>query len=252
MTDAAENDNIGSPPPNRPVARFRPIAPERLSDGVVEQFRQMLLLGQLVPGQRLPNERELGETFGISRNSVREALRQLELLTLVERRRGDGTYVRELDVVQLMAPFGAVIASSASAVGDVLEFRRTFEPQVAALAAVKADNEGRVRLRRSLRDFDSALGARGAGRADVDFHFTVALATRNAVVIGVQRALMEVMAHFRAHLGPSGYDGSVAAARGHGAIVDAIVDGDPTRARHAATLHLDDVARLLQEADAEN
>ena len=55
------------------MARFRPVAVERLSDGVVEQFREMLLLGQLVPGQRLPNERELGEMFGVSRNSVRGA-----------------------------------------------------------------------------------------------------------------------------------------------------------------------------------
>ena len=123
--------------------------------------------------------------FGVSRNSVREALRQLELLTLVERRRGDGTYVRQLDLVQLMAPFGAVIASSASAVGEVLEFRRTFEPEVAAWPRSKrtmtegapAQLAARVRQR----------GARGADVADVDFHFTVALATRNAVVIGVQR-----------------------------------------------------------------
>ena len=83
--------------------------------------------------------------FGVSRNSVREALRQLELLTLVERRRGDGTYVRELDPVQLMAPFGALIATSAAAVEDVLEFRRTFEPEVAALAALKVDDDGRAR-----------------------------------------------------------------------------------------------------------
>ena len=249
MTDAAENDNSGRA--SGPVARFRPVVVERLSDGVVEQFREMLLLGQLVPGQRLPNERELGEMFGVSRNSVREALRQLELLTLVERRRGDGTYVRQLDLVQLMAPFGAVIASSASAVGEVLEFRRTFEPEVAALAAVKADDDGKARLRSSLRQFDSALGARGADVADVDFHFTVALATRNAVVIGVQRAVMELMAHFRAQLGPASYDGTVAAAHGHGAIVDAIIDGDPAEARHAASSHLRDVVALLRDADAE-
>jgi len=251
MTDTVENDNIGSPPVG-PVARFRPVAVERLSDGVVDQFREMVLLGELVPGQRLPNERELGEMFGVSRNSVREALRQLELLTLVERRRGDGTYVRQLDLVQLMAPFGAIIASSAAAVDDVLEFRRTFEPEVAALAAVKADDDGKSRLRSSLRDFDSALGARGADVADVDFHFTVALVTRNAVVIGVQRAVMELMAHFRAQLGPASYDGTVAAAHGHGAIVDAIVEGDPVRARHAAVSHLHDVAALLRDADAES
>ena len=68
---------------------------------------------------------------------------------------------------------------------------------------------------------------------------------------GVQRAVMELMAHFRAQLGPAGYDGTVAAAHGHGAIVDAIVEGDPVRARHAAVSHLHYVAALLRDADAE-
>ena len=54
---------------------------------------------------------------------------------------------------------------------------------------------------------------------------------------------MELMAHFRAQLGPASYDGTVAAAHGHGAIVDAIIDGDPVKARHAASSHLNDVAR---------
>src|SRR4051794_21866188 len=181
MSETAEDHITGMPLQAGPATWIRPIASERLSDGVVEQFREMVVTGRLVPGQRLPNERELGEMFGVSRNSVREALRQLEMLTLVERRRGDGTYVRELDPVQLMAPFGALIATSPAAVEDVLEFRRTFEPEVAALAAVKADDDGRARLGRSLRHFDSALGARGADQADVDFHYTVALVTCNAV-----------------------------------------------------------------------
>ena len=79
----------------------------------------------------------------------------------------------------------------------------------------------------------------------------MALATRNAVVIGVQRAVMELMAYFRAQLGLASYDGTVAAAHGHGAIVDAIIDGDPVEARHAASSHLRDVAALLRDADAE-
>jgi GntR family transcriptional repressor for pyruvate dehydrogenase complex len=205
----------------------------------------MLAMGRLVPGQRLPNERELAEMFGVSRNSIREALRQLEMLTIVESRRGDGTYVRELDVAQLMAPFGAVIASSATAVGDVLEFRRAFEPEVAALAARKIDADGGETLRAALREFEQAVQTGGAEEADTDFHFTVASMTRNAVVVGVQRALMEVMAHFHAHLDPTSFHGDEAAAQGHRAIVDAIVAGEPEDARAAALAHLDVVARQV-------
>jgi GntR family transcriptional repressor for pyruvate dehydrogenase complex len=229
------------------------VAPQRLSRGVVDQFREMLALGRLVPGQRLPNERELAEMFGVSRNSIREALRQLEMLTIVESRRGDGTYVRELDVVGLMAPFGAVIASSATAMADVLEFRRAFEPEVAALAARKLEDDGQVALRDALDEFDRAMEAGGAEEADVAFHFAIAQISRNAVVVGVQRALMEVMAHFRAHLDPASYHSAEAAAKGHRAIVEAIASRQPEAARAAASAHLDVVAEVLvDDASAGN
>jgi GntR family transcriptional repressor for pyruvate dehydrogenase complex len=212
---------------------------------VVEQFREMLAMGRLVPGQRLPNERDLADMFGVSRNSIREALRQLEMLTIVDSRRGDGTYVREVDVERLMAPFGAVIASSATATGDVLEFRRTFEPDVAALAARKVDDDGRALLQRALREFEHAVESGGAEAADVEFHFAVAKSTRNSVVIEVQRALLEVMAHFRTHLDPSSYAGGEAAAEGHRAIVAAIAAGDPDAARQAASEHVEVIARVV-------
>jgi GntR family transcriptional regulator, transcriptional repressor for pyruvate dehydrogenase complex len=246
MTEASpEESRRDWDPIEEPSAWIRPLSPQRLSRGVVEQFREMLAMGRLVPGQRLPNERELAEMFGVSRNSIREALRQLEMLTIVESRRGDGTYVRELDVERLMAPFGAVIATSAAATDDVLEFRRTFEPDVAALAARKVDDEGRELLENALRAFEDAVDSGGAEAADVDFHFAIAQMTRNSVVIGVQRALMEVMAHFRTHLDPSSYLGGEAATEGHRAIVAAICAGDPDAARQAASEHVDVVARVL-------
>ena len=246
MTEASPEDNsAGSDPIERPGAWIRPVSPQPVSRDVVDQFREMLAARRLVPGQRLPNERELAEMFGVSRNSIREALRQLEMLTIVESRRGDGTYVRELDVERLMAPFGAVIATSATAVGDVLEFRRTFEPDVAALAASKLDRDGPAVLDGVLRDFEEAVESGDGVAADVEFHFAIAQLTRNAVVVGVQRALDEVMVHFRAHLDPASYHGGEAAADGHRAIVEAISTGDAEAARKAAAAHLDAVARIV-------
>jgi GntR family transcriptional repressor for pyruvate dehydrogenase complex len=252
MTEASPEDSKEeSDRAERPGSWIRPVSPQRLSRGVVEQFREMLAIGRLVPGQRLPNERELAEMFAVSRNSIREALRQLEMLTIVESRRGDGTYVRELDVERLMAPFGAVIASSATAVGEVLEFRRTFEPDVAALAASKVDDDGRALLDEVLRDFEQAADEGDGVVADIEFHFAIAQMTRNAVVVGVHRALMEVMTHFRAHLDPTSYHAGEAAAEGHRAIVEAIAAGDPEGARKAASVHLDVVAGVVLPEHAE-
>lgn len=210
------------------IARSAP--PGRLSRHVVEQFQALLAAGDLAPGDRLPPERELAERFGVGRGSVREALRELEILGLVEARHGAGTYVRAVDSRELMAPFRSVVALSDAAVQDVVAFRRMFEPQVAAMAAANADDEGRALLQQALRRYEDAH----AVEADVDFHEAVARCTGNPIVLAVHHALAELFADFRTHLGGSG-------ARGHHAIFGAVVAGDPEAARDAMAAHLEEV-----------
>lgn len=225
---------------------LQPVRGQRLSGGVVEQFHELLRSGELKPGDRLPPERELAVLFGVGRNSVREALRQLDTLGLVESRRGDGTYVREANVSSLIAPFRAVIALSSTAVEDVLAFRKMFEPEVAAMAAQALDDDGRERLERALRRFEDAVGGGDRPReADSDFHFAIACATKNALVIGVEQALMEVLGEFRSRLREGGYDASRRAARGHQALFGAIVARDADGAREAMAAHLADVEEHL-------
>jgi GntR family transcriptional repressor for pyruvate dehydrogenase complex len=124
---------------------------------VVHQFQQMMRDGVLSQGDRLPSERELAEQFNVSRNSVREALRELDLLGLVESRHGEGTFVRRPTPSQLMAPFRAVIELSTPAVDSVLEFRMVFEPGVAALAAANLTELGEGQLREALEAFERAV-----------------------------------------------------------------------------------------------
>jgi GntR family transcriptional repressor for pyruvate dehydrogenase complex len=218
----------------------------RLSRHVVEQFRTMLAAGDLAAGDRLPAERELAERFGVGRGSVREALRELEILGLVEARHGAGTYVRAVDSRELMAPFRSVVALSSAAVDDVVEFRRLFEPQVAALAATNADDEGRALLQSALRRYDSALGAGHAVDADVDFHEAVARCTGNPLVVAVHHALAELFAEFRTHLIETSYERDQEVARGHQVVFGAIVAGDAEAARDAMLRHLDQVESSIE------
>jgi GntR family transcriptional regulator, transcriptional repressor for pyruvate dehydrogenase complex len=221
-------------------------ATPRRSRQVVEQFQAMLSSGDLVAGDRLPPERALAERFGVGRGSMREALRVLEILGFVESRHGAGTYVRASDSRRLMAPFRSVVALSSAAVDDVIEFRRIFEPEVAALAACNADDQGRALLQQALRRFNRALhAAADAADADVTFHEAVALCTGNPIVIAVQHALAELFAEFRTHLVESGYDRDHAVARGHQAVFGAIIAGDAEAARGAMLRHLDDVEAAI-------
>lgn len=228
---------------------IRTAPPGRLSRQVVEQFQSLLAAGELVPGERLPAERELAERFGVGRGSMREALRELEILGLVEARHGAGTYIRAVDSRELMAPFRSVVALSSAAVDDIVAFRRMFEPQVAAMAAANADDEARDLLQRALRRYDRALGADHAVTADVDFHEAVARCSRNPLVMAVQHALAELFAEFREHLGEASYERDQAVARGHQAVFGAIVAGDADAARDAMARHLDQVETAIVPRD---
>lgn len=223
------------------MATVRNAPPARLSRYVLEQFHALLVAGELAPGDRLPPERELAERFGVGRGSLREALRELEILGLVETRQGAGTYIRAVDSRELMAPFRSVVALSSAAVDDVVEFRRHFEPQVAALAAANADDEGRALLQEALRRYDRALGDAHAVEADVAFHEAVARCTGNPIVLAVHHALAALFAEFRTHLVGSSYEAGHAVARGHQAVFGAIVAGDAEAAEEAMAAHLHQV-----------
>ena len=264
-------------PPTSPVTTVRG---GRVSRSVLDHLRALVTSGQLAPGDRLPAERELADQLGVGRNSVREALRELEMLGLVEARQGAGTFVRKLDSGALMAPFHTVISLTEAAAADVMEFRQAFEPEVAALAATNADDDGLAGLQAALRRFDAVVRDAAAGRAegngptprqagggettgggvteappadelfdaDVGFHEAVARCTGNPLVVAVQHALAELFAQLRTRLPSTSYDPGHRAAQGHQALFGAIVAGDADTARQIMRGHLDQVeGSLLRE-----
>src|SRR5438132_14356494 len=113
---------------------IEPIRRSRLYQGIVEQIEGLLEKGDLRAGDQLPPERQLAEQFQVSRASVREALRSLELLGVVETRAGGGTFVRQTSPDDLARPLTSLIARGHS-LADVIEFRGLIEPAIAALAA---------------------------------------------------------------------------------------------------------------------
>jgi GntR family transcriptional repressor for pyruvate dehydrogenase complex len=222
-----------------------PIVNGRVSQLVVDQLQGMIRAGTIKAGDRLPPERTLAEMLGVGRNSVREALRELEVLGLVERRRGQGTHVRSADPQEMMAPLRSVISLSGTLVDQVIEFRRTFEPQVSALAADKLNSSSVAVLNDAFQAYSRAIATRGtptsaetSARADANFHRAIALATGNPIVIALHDALDELLVDFRAHLGSNSYQASRRVSKGHREILDAILAGNAEAARTATSDHL--------------
>ena len=107
-----------------------------VTDEAILKIKEMIVSGELAPGDRLPPEKELSESLGLSRNSLREAVKALELIRVLDVRRGDGTYVTSLEPSLLLEAlsFVADIHQDASVL-ELFEVRRILEPAAAALAA---------------------------------------------------------------------------------------------------------------------
>ena len=216
----------------------------RLSGQVVSQFVDMVRRGDLAAGDRLPPERELADRFGVGRNSIREALRELNMLGLVTSRHGEGTFVAQPDASQLMAPFRAVIELSSSAVDSIMEFRLAFEPGVASLAARNLTEDGEQRLGAALARFEETLTRKKPRAEDSDaaFHFAIAECTGNPTVVVIHQALLELLTTARTQLKREAYDPDHRIAVGHRDLFDAIVARDEERARVTMHEHLLHVA----------
>ncbi|MCC7273993.1 MAG: FadR family transcriptional regulator [Alphaproteobacteria bacterium] len=213
-------------------------------DQIIAEIRE----GRLRPGDRLPSEHELVAMFEVGRSSVREALRGLVTLGLIETRPGRGAVV----ALQADSPLAALRRDvdleqlSRRALLDLLEVRDALESRAAALAAERATAEDIERLRRchGAVERDVAAG-RSYFRTNTDFHRAVASAARNPVLADSIRLLIGQVRAYRERLMrelPAMPEQDV---REHGALVDAIAAHDAERARRAMSRHIRSFAALL-------
>ncbi|TPG53866.1 FadR/GntR family transcriptional regulator [Sphingomonas glacialis] len=218
----------------------------RLYAQVAGQIAGQILSGHYPLGTRLPSERELSESFEVSRPTIREALIALEVDGLVEIRMGSGVYV------SAKTPPGGKFSAIGVGPFELLEARRAIEGEACAIAAARVDDEDIAELRAL---FDNMVAAGDdvprAEAFDHQFHICIARATRNSAISGAVEALwqarlcspqekaMSEKAH-RAGVGPRIDE--------HRPIFEALAARDPDRARVAMRSHLDKVLSALVEA----
>ena len=236
--------------PFRPVHSYTRV---RIADVVSDQIRALITTGALLPGQRLPAERDLAEQLSVSRPSLREALIRLESDGFIQAVARGGFVVADVTAPLVSAPLAALLSQHPTAIADVLELRHGLESLATAYAAERADADDLARI----ADAFHALQAAGMeakrtriAERDAAFHLAIADATHNLalahVMHGLQALVRESMLTSHRLVD---YDDEVEAKLllQHQAIFDAIVARDPHRAREAAGAHLDYVRTLYRD-----
>ena len=205
------------------------------------RIRRLIAERGLRPGDKLPSERELTKMLGVSRTSVRSALKELEATGIAEISAARGTFVSMDGSKSIVTSIQGWFEANRLSLPELIEFRRALEPAVAAAAAQhRAESDlqllsGQVEaMRRSVRSND----APGFSRADNAFHRQIAVASNNRLFLIMADATGETLRLYReaaARLGPAMLRRSL---QDHGAILDAIVRGEPDGARDAMLRHI--------------
>ena len=220
---------------------FRPIETSRVSGTIVAQFRALIAEQRLQPGERLPPERELARRLGVSRSAVREAMRSLELLRVIEICPGRGTFLSATAPLTILP--GTVGSPAAHA--DLLELRLLIEPQIAALAAQRATPEELGEGRHLLAAQAARVAAGRTGTdADMAFHRLLCRMARNAVLLQLQDGLAVVLRAGR-DLVRALPGRPPASLREHEAILAAIEAREPDHAQERMVAHLTAVRAAL-------
>jgi GntR family transcriptional repressor for pyruvate dehydrogenase complex len=202
-----------------------------------EHVVNLILGGELSPGDALPAERELAVRLGVSRPLVREALRSLEAVNIVESRRGAGTYVTDLSPELLLAPLSYAFRLVRGSEIDLFEVRRFLEPQAAAVAATQQQpDDDLAELDRLLDELDDSDQHTFPER-DIAFHEWIVRRTNNRLLLSVVRGIRDLEYQVLAVTAVSAESRALSGAE-HRAIASAIRARDPERAKAAMLLHL--------------
>lgn len=230
---------------------FEPVKRSRIYERIVEQIEKLIAEGKVRPGEQLPTERELARTFLVSRASVREALRVLERSGVIKSKQGGGTFVRDVSPEALVRPLAAALLEGRRELAQIMELRELIEPGVARLAALRRTPEQLARLEQILaRQRARVAAGENYVEEDSEFHYMLAVAADNAVLLRLQDTIMRlVRASRESYLqSPERAERSLS---GHEAILEAIRRQDGEAAYRATLEHIGAVRRAIGPADEE-
>lgn len=221
---------------------FSPIKNTKVYEQVVDQIKKMIADGTLKRGDRLPSERELVEQLRISRTSIREALRSLEIIGLVECKQGEGNFIRESFANSLFEPLSVMFMLEESSMEEVLELRKIIEVETAALAAKRINDEQLHYLENLIKEFRLTEDEEVTARMDKDFHYEIAKASGNFLILNILNTVSSLIDSFikdaRGKILVEEKNKSILISQ-HECIYKCLINHDSDKASNAMREHLD-------------
>lgn len=220
-----------------------------VTDEAIAGIKRMIVSGELGPGDRLPPEKELSERLGLSRSSLREAVKALEVIRVLDVRRGDGTYVTSLEPRLLLEAMSFVVdLHQDDSILEIFAVRRMLEPGAAALAARVAGDDDIAAVAALVDELGRDPDIEALVAHDIDFHNRIAASTGNAYLASLLESLSSRTVRARVWRGIT-EGGSVSRTIGeHRAIVDALRRRDAELAAALMVAHVAGVEEWLRRA----
>lgn len=218
-----------------------------VTDDAILRVKEMIVTGELKPGDRLPREADLAERLGLSRNSLREAVKALSLVRVLDVRQGDGTYVSSLRADHLLGALSFVLElhRGEESVLEVLEVRRILEPAATAMAAQRVGPEEVAALRALCDEAEHTRSVEDLVRHDLEFHQAIARCSGNAYLAQLLDTMAGPSVRARVWRGIAEGGAVERTVSEHRAIVDALASRQSELARSWSTVHVANVEHWL-------
>ena len=220
---------------------FEAIKNTKVFDQVIGQIKELIRQGDLKPGDKLPSEREMCEQLRVSRTSIREALRALEMLGIIEARQGGGNYIKEQFEDSLFEPLSLTFLLHGSNIDEVIKFRQMMEPQAAGEAALRRSEEQLEEMKRLLCELKTSENESVSAAIDKQLHYKIIEASGNKLVsytmYAVSALVEEYIINTRSNMFKNPENKRLLYKQ-HESIIRAIEQQDSTAAIRAMSEHL--------------
>jgi GntR family transcriptional regulator, transcriptional repressor for pyruvate dehydrogenase complex len=217
-----------------------------VTDEAIEKIKAMIVSGTLRAGDRLPKEADLAAELGLSRSSLREAVKALSLVNILDVRQGDGTYVTSLEPTLLLEALSFIVDFHRDAtVLELLQVRRILEPAATAMATERATDAEIDDLRKLLDSLGPDPAVEDLIANDLEFHRRIAVSSGNSVLSSLVESMSAPTTRARVWRGLTQAGVGARTVAEHRAILDAMASRDPEAARSWATVHIAAVEQWL-------
>jgi GntR family transcriptional repressor for pyruvate dehydrogenase complex len=224
---------------------FSPIKNTKVYEQVIDQIQRMIANGVLKRGDKLPSERQLAEELKVSRTSVREALRALQIIGLVEVKQGDGNFIKESFDFCLIQPLSVMFMLQQSKPADIVELRKVIEVETATLAAQRITDEEAEELRllvARLKEYSLNDDEKNSVKADKELHYKIAQLSKNFLllnILNVISVLMDTFIEDARGMILTKYENKDVLIAQHENIYKALAARDPEAAANAMRAHIE-------------